>query len=66
MHFFHTPDSDHSQLNELDGMPNGSSAYSNQPNDAWLDFFFVVCDACITRYVVYYVIYEYNWYYCLL
>jgi hypothetical protein len=35
-----------------------------------LDFFLVVCDACVTMYVVYYVInyvmHEYNLYYCLL
>jgi hypothetical protein len=31
-----------------------------------LDFFLVVCDACVTMYVMYYVIHEYNWYYYLL
>jgi hypothetical protein len=32
MQVFHTPDSDQSQWNELDGMPRGSNTHSNHPN----------------------------------
>jgi hypothetical protein len=47
-----------------------TSTNQTMTTPARLDFFLVVCDACVAMYVVYYVInyvmHEYNWYYCLL
>jgi hypothetical protein len=63
--FIHLALITHSQTSSVECLevvvPTPTSQIAMTP--AWLGSFLVVCDACVTMYVVYYVMHEYNWYY---